>query len=237
MGTSDFYDAYVNYQVKSGINDRIYSLYKRLLKLGLSPNEQVLEIGCGIGALTFLLAGKIRKGYIEAFDPSAKSVDFAKKKIQQANVHLSTGDVLTYTPQIPLFDKVILFDVLEHIPIKSHSEIFRKIHSWIKDDGLLLINIPNPEYILYDQLHQPGELQETDQPVLLNELLPKLISSGLELKHFETYGVWVREDYQFIIVRKRQAFTEQLLNNDRSLFTRGIFWLKRKYRQFRYSFP
>ena len=58
---SNFYDEYVENQIKSGINDRIFNLYKRMLKRKIYTNSNLLEIGCGIGHFTFLISKKNTK--------------------------------------------------------------------------------------------------------------------------------------------------------------------------------
>lgn len=237
MSTAEFYDDFLASQIESGINDRIYSLYKKVLKLGLKQNESLLEIGCGIGALTFLLSKKLTKGYIEAFDPSEKSVEFAKQKIKKKNVYFSTGDIVTYEPKHAFsFDKIILFDVLEHIPIEQHLAVFNKAESLLKKDALLLINLPNPAYILYDQANQPEVLQELDQPVFLLQLLPKLEEVGLELVRFETHSVWVKDDYHFLIVRKKQEFKEEFLQAKRNVLQKAARKLLGQWRKINHRF-
>lgn len=238
MSAANFYDEFLSSQIESGINDRIYRLYQKVEKIGLNKNDAILEIGCGIGALTFLLAGKIKTGLIEAFDPSPKSVAFAKEKVRQRNVQFFTGDAAGYLPKASAsFDKILLFDVLEHIPEEVHTQVFANIESLLMDEGLLLINLPNPGYILYDRANQPDVLQELDQPIFLQDLLPKIVKANLELVHFETHSVWAREDYHFLIVRKKRSFQEQLLNDERSFFQKAAVRLQREIRKFRYRFP
>ena len=65
---SDFYDEFVQRQLKIGANERLISLYKRLLDLGLKEDSKVLELGCGVGILTKLLSKKTATGILEAFD-------------------------------------------------------------------------------------------------------------------------------------------------------------------------
>ena len=237
MSQATFYDNFIAYQAESGINDRIHGLYRRVCRHGLTDNSSILEIGCGIGAMTFLLLRKATKGIIEATDISPKSIEFAKKNLRAPNLKLSTADILTFEPQSKIFDRVLLFDVLEHIPLEKHSFIFQRISQWMTDESLLLINIPNPAYILYDQRHSPQTLQETDQPVFIPGLSAALESASFDIIFLETYSVWVKEDYQFMVVRKRKEFREQLLINNRNLFEKGITWLSRKWRKLRYPYP
>jgi len=138
----------------------------------------VLEIGCGIGTLTYLLLKKIRTGRIESVDISPKSIAFAQQHLKAANLTFHTADFLGFEPQYKLFDRILLFDVLEHIPLEQHGRVFQRINRWMSDESLLLINIPNPAYILYDQKNNPAALQETDQPVYIAPLSAALASAN-----------------------------------------------------------
>jgi len=98
MSSPEFYDNFISYQIESGVNDRIYDCYKRMKKQGINNNSSVLEIGCGIGVLTYLLSRKIKKGVIEAIDLIEKSVDYAKK--QPLKKFYSTKNDLFYKKQL-----------------------------------------------------------------------------------------------------------------------------------------
>ncbi|MBI3137627.1 MAG: class I SAM-dependent methyltransferase [Sphingobacteriales bacterium] len=237
MSSAAFYDNFIKEQAVSGINDRIYGLYRRLLNEGLHNRSSVLEIGCGIGALTYLLAGKIKKGNIEATDLSPASVAFAQKYLDQSNLVFYAGDILALNPRAASFDYILLFDVLEHIPLEKHPVLFQRISQWMNEDSQLLINLPNPGYILYDQQHNPAALQELDQPVFTEILLPRLAAAGLELRCFETWSVWAENDYQFLLLRKKTAFTEQLLAEKRNLLQKIKLRLFREWRKIRYPYP
>jgi len=237
MSSAEFYDNYLSYHIRSGINDRIYFLYKRLKKIGLDKSDKVLEIGCGIGALTFLLSKIITTGKIEAIDISPRSIAFAQEHIKSKQVFFLTQDVLNFIPSSTSFDKILLFDVLEHIPADDHPAVFSHIASWLKQDGYLLINLPNPEYILYDQKNNPEALQELDQPVYLEQLLPILTKCSLELLLFEALSVWVKNDYHLLMLRKKQEFKEEFLSAERSLLEKGLLKFARISRKIKYRFP
>lgn len=237
MSSAEFYDDFISYQAVSGINDRIAGLYKKLCHQGLAADTRVLEIGCGIGTLTYLLLKKVTGGNIEATDISPKSIEFAGKHLKAPNLRFTAADILQFEPTTKVFDRLLLFDVLEHIPLEQHPQVFQRISQWMSDDSLVLINIPNPAYILHDQKNNPAALQETDQPVYIAPLSAALASASLDIVLVETYSVWVKEDYQFIVARKRKAFEERLLSAERGLFQKGMVWLKRKWRKIRYPYP
>lgn len=237
MDSAAFYDSFIDYQVKSGINDRIFGLYQRTCSHGLDPGYAVLEVGCGIGTLTYLLLKKITTGNIEAVDISPKSVEFVKQHLKAANLRLIADDILHFEPQQQQFDRILVFDVLEHIPLDLHPQVFQRISKWLKVDALLLINIPNPAAILYEQQHNPSGLQETDQPVYIGPLSTAMEESGIDVLSVETYNVWQKEEYQFIVARKRKVFDPSPLSSQRNFFQKGMKWIKRKWRKLRHPYP
>ena len=237
MSSAKFYDHFIKNQVESGINDRIAGLYRRLCKMGLHTNSTVLEIGCGIGTLTFLLTRKVKTGRIEATDISPQSIEYVKKNLVRPNLSLFAGDILKLEPTAKSFDFVLLFDVIEHIPVEDHTALFAKINRWMHTDSTLLINIPNPASILFDEKNNPAALQEIDQPVYPDYLATVLAKAGLDIIQFETYSVWVKNDYQFIVIKKRKDFEEIVLSKERNIFQKGIVWWGRKWRKLRYRYP
>ena len=232
----EFYDDFIEEQAKSGINDRIYSLYKRMLKLGMKPDSNVLELGSGIGTLTYLLAGYITRGNIEAVDISPASIQFSSKRIKKKNIRFVTGNIVNHISEIKNIDFVTLYDVIEHIPYEEHNELFKNLYTICNEKTRILINIPNPDYIEYDMKNNPGELQIIDQPISLKFILENVEKNGLHLDFFETYSIWVENDYQFLILSKKKTFEEVLLSTKRSFLQKVLKKLKRIYIKQRYNY-
>ena len=235
MSTSGFYDEFISYQAASGINDRIFGLYKKLCSTGISAKTRILEIGCGIGTLTFLLSKKITKGKIEAVDISPKSIEFAKSQLKKENIQFTAADILDFEPKNLVFDKILLFDVLEHIPEENYEKVFAKIAHWMNSNSLLLINLPNPNYTVFDRENNPESLQEIDNPVFLTKLSDTLDKASLEINFFETYTVWVKNDYQFVTVKKKTPFAEE--KPQRSFPEKVFLRLRRDLRKLIYNYP
>ncbi|NJK93827.1 MAG: methyltransferase domain-containing protein [Bacteroidales bacterium] len=196
---------------------------------------KILEIGCGIGVLTWLLSKKITQGYIEAVDFSQKSVDYATTNNRQPNVMFTCSDILQYEPQQTPFGYILAFDVLEHIPTEQHAALFEKINRWMHPGSKFFINLPNPGYILYDRINNPDELQEIDQPVYFHSLAENLRKHDLHITSMETYSIWVKNDYQFYIVEKNIPFEANKLKL--SLFDKAVNRLTMAYRKIRYNYP
>ena len=220
---SDFYDEYVQRQIKTGANERLISLYKRLLNGGLNADSKVLELGCGVGIFTKLLAKKVKNGIIEAVDLSEKSVAVAKNELKDRNnIHFDVADVVKYQPKNSDFDMITLMDVIEHIPLEHHAELFANLAKIATEKTNIIINIPNPQYIGYARINHPESLQVIDQEVELFTLMQHLEESGLELKYFEKYGIWEQDDYHFMVIRKKRNFELKHLSDQRN-FSEKIF--------------
>ena len=220
---SDFYDEYVQRQIKTGANERLISLYKRLLNGGLNADSRVLELGCGVGIFTKLLAKKVKNGIIEAVDLSEKSVAVAKNELKDRNnIHFDVADVVKYQPKNSDFDMITLMDVIEHIPLDYHAELFTNLAEIATEKTNILINIPNPQYIGYVRINHPESLQVIDQEVELFTLMQHLEKNGLELAYFEKYGIWEQDDYHFMVIRKKRNFELKHLSDQRN-FSKKIF--------------
>lgn len=199
-----FYDGYVARQVAVGVNDRHRAILVGLRRAGLLRGDRVLEIGCGVGTLTGLLASALdRQGSVVATDISPKSVDAARERLGAfANLQFIVGDILTVAIDGP-FDVVVLPDVVEHIPLEQHNALFARIAEWLVPGGFVLLNYPNPYYLQWCHEHTPGLLQKIDQPIHADRLLADASQHGLYLHFLETYSIWVFEgDYVLAVLRR-----------------------------------
>jgi cyclopropane fatty-acyl-phospholipid synthase-like methyltransferase len=208
MGSVDarsFYDDYVARQEKVGVNARHHSIMGWLRRSGLRPGHRVLEIGCGVGTLTELLAEDLEPGgSIVALDFSLKSIEGARERLARFNhVRLVVGDVLDVELD-GRFDVVVLPDVIEHIPIEQHSKLFGQVASWVRPKGFVLLHYPNPYHLEWCREHSPEVLQIIDQPIYADALVGNVYPHGLYLDSLQTYTIWVREgDYVAAVLKPR----------------------------------
>ena len=215
---AQFYDEYVQRQIKIGANERLISLFKRMQAFGLKENSKILELGSGVGIFTKLLSKKVSKGLIEAVDLSEKSILVLQNELKsKKNITGKVGDVVKYQPENSEFDFITLMDVIEHIPLDQHEKLFENLAQIATKKTQIAINIPNPQYIGYTRKHNPESLQLIDQEVELFPLMTYAEMFGLELVFFEKYGIWEEEDYHFMIFRKKRNFELKHLADQRNI--------------------
>ena len=223
----EFYDKFAEEQQNIGVNDRIWGLYARTKALGLNSGSSVLELGCGIGTMSFLISKTVKKGRVEAVDISPRSIAFAKQRIKGKNMNFFAADIVSYSPSIKHPDFITLFDIIEHIPVEKHSGLFRNISQFAGPNTKILINIPSPQNIEFDKKNAPQKLQVIDQPLPLRGIVNDLSDSGLQLISFENYSIWSHHDYQFFHVQKERSPERILLSEKRTLFEKGMKKMQR----------
>lgn len=199
---SNFYDSYTVRQNKSGVNTRHRIIMQRLKKAGLKDTHKILEVGCGIGTLTGLLAKYCSSGSVLAVDISPKSIEVAKYTYGSfKNLSFLLSDMSDFKSEIK-FDFIVLPDVLEHIPLEQHKQLFHTLSQNLSSNGKIAINIPHPHYLEWAHINRPDLLQIIDQPLHTNLLVPNIYGAGLFIQKLESYSISTNpEDYQWIIVK------------------------------------
>jgi len=108
-----------------------------LLLERLPISAQVLDIGCGAGVpVTQTLAQRF----------TVTGVDFSVEQIQRAQRNVPTArfiqsDIMALDWPAATFDAVVSFYTIFHLPREEHTELLRRIHTWLKPGGYLLATV------------------------------------------------------------------------------------------------
>lgn len=140
-----------------------------------------------------------------------------------------------YQPKNSNFDFITLLDVIEHIPIEEHLNLFKNVSQISTEKTLTLINIPNPDFINYLHKHNPEGLQVIDQAIELPLLAETLDKNNLEIIYFEKYSIWEKEDYHFLVVRKKREFQLKHLSDERNMQEKISNKISKKIDQIKFS--
>src|SRR5271157_3040097 len=117
-----------------------YNFTRKELVNMISPEgSSFLEIGCGAGATLEYLKSK-GASFVAGIDKNEEAIKLASGKGLD---FLSVADV--EEEELPFrekeFDCIIFADVLEHL--FNPWEVLKKISRHLKDDGYVLISLPN----------------------------------------------------------------------------------------------
>lgn len=198
-----FYDQFAEKQAKIGINSRHLSILDIVMEAGLAPTHSILEVGCGIGTVSHLLAYQVKKGEVLAVDISPESISKAKEIWKdQSNLQFEVSDMSDFDKPNKTFDFFVFPDVLEHIPLDQHSRLFQNIQKHSHSESVVIIHIPAPRYLKWMIENEPQKLQVIDQPLDSGDLIKSLTSAGFYLDKMETYSIFFKEkDYQYFVFR------------------------------------
>lgn len=107
----------------------------------IDNNQDILDLGCGWGSLSFFIAKQFPSTNVTAVSNSKDQIEYITNKCKQSNINNITAikqDVnsLVFDKK---FDRVVSIEMMEHV--KNHMSLFEKISSWLNDDGKLFIHI------------------------------------------------------------------------------------------------
>lgn len=159
----------------------------------------VVEVGCGIGAMAYRLAGRYDyRGY----EPDRVSYERAVERLEVLGRGEVRNAVLPASPD-RIFDLLVAFEVLEHI--EDDLEALRSWVSWIRPGGSILLSVPA----------HPERFSHCDQAVghcrryTREGLIGVAIEAGIEPVACDAWGMpagyvleWIRNQ---IAARRPQA--------------------------------
>jgi cyclopropane-fatty-acyl-phospholipid synthase len=108
-------------------------------KLRLKAGESMLDIGCGWGGLTCYAAKRYAVN-VTALTLSEAQKEYVEAKVKRLGlenrVHIVLCDYAQYEGQ---FDKIAAVGMIEHVGIDNMKGYIKKLHSLLRDRGLLLV--------------------------------------------------------------------------------------------------
>lgn len=115
----------------------------------LSPGARVLDLGCGNGVpATRLLADKFD---VTGVDISEVQVERARELVPNATFLRADIADVEFSPG--LFDAVVSFFALIHIPVQEQPEVLQRIADWLTVGGLLLATVGHRSVTATGEFH------------------------------------------------------------------------------------
>jgi len=151
--------------------------------------EDVLEVGCGSGNFTVLMAAAGRR--VTGIDIEPAYVEAARRRLAQfPHARVSCGDA-TAAEWSERFDTVVALDVVEHI--EDDRAFLARLAAVLKPGGTLVLKVPAGRWLMSPMDRAVGHFRRYDK----RSLAETLRAAGLapvSLTHFNmpgTLGWWL----------------------------------------------
>ena len=150
LGSNLKYSAGYWPQGTSSLDDSEVEMLKLSSKrASLSDGQEVLELGCGWGSLTFHIAQNFPNSKITAVSNSNDQRQFIKQKkdkLNLQNIKVITADMNDFSTD-EKFDRVVSIEMFEHM--RNYDELLKRIKGWLKQNGKLFVHIFSHKEIAY----------------------------------------------------------------------------------------
>jgi ubiquinone/menaquinone biosynthesis C-methylase UbiE len=126
---------------KTDIKQRLSGRHKACLNIWDYKGKKILDIGCGFGWFEKLKGKETRE--IIAIDLNKKDLKIAQKECKLKNISFIEGSALSLKNfEKEIFDVVVMFDVIEHIPKNTEKKALKEIRKILSKKGILVISTP-----------------------------------------------------------------------------------------------
>lgn len=167
-----------NLQLADSYNQWIFSQIQPHL------GKEVLEVGCGNGNFTVLLAQNCLK--VVALDLNEEYVKMTQTRLDgKAGVEILQADATEMRWQ-KSFDSIVMLDVLEHI--KDDVTMLRQLGDCLKTGGKLIIKVPALN-CLYSPMDEAIGHYRRYQKKTLKKALQKAYFSNPSIWYFNAAGI------------------------------------------------
>jgi len=135
-------------------------------------NKQVLDVGCGSGYGSDILASTGAAKVI-GVDISEEAISYCQKYYKQSNLKFEQGDCTSLKFKEKSFDVIVAFELIEHI--ENEQKFLNETKRLLKKNGILILSTPNKE--TYGLDHPLGGKQKN--PFHVKEYTEKELLSTL----------------------------------------------------------
>lgn len=110
-----------------------------LRQFSFNPLDKILDVGCGDGKITALIASEVPNGIVFGLDISEKMIEQASQTFKNENLTFFQADAAAI-PFKEEFDKVISFCALHWL--EDQHQALNSMNDCLKRDGMMLLVLP-----------------------------------------------------------------------------------------------
>jgi SAM-dependent methyltransferase len=123
--------------------DRLSTVKRQLLiDLGLTPDANILDVGCGTGQLTSALHDFLSdRGHYCGTDISPEAVAFCRSRFRRPNFSFHTSAMTALPLDNISFDFIVFFSVFTHTYPNETALLLREANRLLADGGVIFADV------------------------------------------------------------------------------------------------
>lgn len=155
---------------------------KKFILDNIDERSSVLDLGCNLGDISFIIAEKAKK--VVGIDYNKKAIEIAKKRYQRRNLEFHYGEALEFLKNSSEhFDVLILSHILEHLDnpeefLNNFKNNFNSIYIELPDFERNYLNYYRKDLglkLIYSDNDHISEFDRDELKVLLNNCQLEII--------------------------------------------------------------
>jgi 2-polyprenyl-3-methyl-5-hydroxy-6-metoxy-1,4-benzoquinol methylase len=155
--------------------------------LGDVKNKQILDVGCGMGTLSFYLAQK--GAVVTGIDLSKNSIEFCKKESENRGLDIEFREMNAQVPNFEdkSFDIIVGSRIIHHLP--DLELFFKECKRLLKKKGNIVFIEPLKKNIIVElnrKYFAPERRTRHEHPLYISDLMPAKKVFG-NLEHWEYF--------------------------------------------------
>lgn len=191
-----FYDQHIVDKVADFVdgNPRVDAAWDTIQQWAPPAPRAILEVGCGFGQISWLLATRWPDAQVAGFDISPRSIELAGKVFQRDNLSFAAGQVEALD-RTAGYDLIVLVDVYEHIGVADRPGFDASLGRLLATGGRLILTFPTPAYQRLLRASHPDRLQPVDEDIEVSVLQQLATATQTRMLMFNERSIWTVGDY------------------------------------------
>lgn len=148
----------------------------------IQHSQRILDVGCGIGKFTYLVSGQNTIG----IDLHLEALKTANKFCNGSNFVVASALALPFRDRI--FDLVLMWEIIEHLPSRTETEVLSEIYRISCLDSKLLLS--TPYYHLVSNLMDPAFIMYGHRHYHIHSLGKLITQAGFSIQNCIIRGGW-----------------------------------------------
>ena len=196
-----YYDAHVSGKLRGFVegNARVEWAWSTIAQHAGNLPARILEIGCGIGDLSWRFSRMWPQSHVVGVDVSRRSLKIARKLFNDPRITFREGPLVRGHLD-GSFDLIVLVDVYEHIAAGDRRELHSAIADLLAENGRLILAFPTPRHLAWLRANTPDEIQPIDEDITFDVIAQLARDTRADVLVYKEIGVWHDGDYAHAVL-------------------------------------